>query len=85
MLTSGKLALVWSPDAVNDAGFMDDYAVFVYPICHGRSSEHGCGDQSYRNKFTHLRVQPFKLAALNDATRSGWAFTSASELHSVSP
>jgi len=54
--TSGKLASVWSPDAMNDAGFMDDGAAFVYPICHGRSSEHGGGDQSYRNRLTHLLI-----------------------------
>jgi hypothetical protein len=29
--TSGKLALVWSPDAVNDAGGSDDCAVSVVP------------------------------------------------------
>jgi hypothetical protein len=29
--TSGKLANVWSPDAVNDAGGRDDCAVFVAP------------------------------------------------------
>ena len=29
--TSGKLAFVWSPDAVNDAGGMDGCAVFVAP------------------------------------------------------
>jgi hypothetical protein len=54
--TSGKLASVWSPDAVNDAGGMDGCAVFVVPRRHGRISEHGRGDQSYRNKLTHLRV-----------------------------
>jgi hypothetical protein len=54
--TSGKLANVWSPDAVNDAGGMDGCAVFVVPRRHGRISEHGRGDQSYRNKLTHLRV-----------------------------
>jgi hypothetical protein len=29
--TSGKLANVWSPDAVNDVGGRDDCAVFVVP------------------------------------------------------
>jgi len=44
--TSGKLASVWSPDAVNDAGGMNDCAVFVVPSRHGRIGEHCRGDQS---------------------------------------
>ena len=41
---------------MNDAGGMDGCAVFVVPRRHGRISEHGRGDQSYRNKLTHLHV-----------------------------
>ena len=54
--TAGKLASVWSPDAVHDAGGLNDCTVFVVPSRHGWTSEHGRGDQSYRNKLTHLRI-----------------------------
>ena len=54
--TSGILANVWSPDAVNDAGGRDGCAIFVVPRRHGRSSEHGRSDQCCRNELIHLRL-----------------------------
>ena len=54
--TSGKLASVWSPDAVNDAGGMDGCTVFVVPRRHGRICEHGRGDQSHRNRLIVARL-----------------------------